>query len=233
MGVMRPDMIMYLVSWACCQEGMVVVVVVVFVFNVGKFPRLNWFCEKSQKETEHIKANCRHQQILETAANRPLFFLCLFKTINQAPGYEQWTRKATISSLVRLYCLYLNMLFNCKTNKLCLCIFICLIWKYTYVSGWSLYISFDELEAFAPLVAFHCFLFYRMEKPCKTCAKKHPRSMGEMIQPNLFCQSITHGWCMIHLVPMSNTPAKNEMEAKNLVVCNFFSFSKLVFSDLI
>ena len=36
MGVMRPDMIMYLVSWACCQEGMVVVVVV-----VGKFPRLN------------------------------------------------------------------------------------------------------------------------------------------------------------------------------------------------
>lgn len=30
MGVMRPDMIMYLVSWACCQEGMVV---------VGKFTR--------------------------------------------------------------------------------------------------------------------------------------------------------------------------------------------------
>ena len=123
MGVMRPDMIMYLVSWACCQEGMVVVVVVVFVVNVGKFPRLNWFCEKSQKETENIKANCRHQQILETAANRPLFFLCLLK-INQAPGYEQWTRKATISSLVRLYCLYLNMSFNCRTNKLCLCIFM-------------------------------------------------------------------------------------------------------------
>ena len=121
MGVMRPDMIMYLVSWACCQEGMVVVVVVVVV--VGKFPRLNWFCEKSQKETENVKANYRHQQMLETAADRPLFFLCLLK-INRAPGYEQWTTKATISSCVRYYYFYLNMFFNCRTNKLCLCIFM-------------------------------------------------------------------------------------------------------------